>query len=310
MPDIVISEFMDEAAVARLSDAFETVYDATLVDQPDKLADLASDARCLIVRNRTQVRGALLETATKIECVGRLGVGLDNIDVAACKARNVDVFPATGANDLAVAEYVITTAQMLLRGAYLGTSSVIAGDWPRQAMIGRELAGKTMGLIGFGAIAREVAGRALGLGMEVVAYDPHLPSTDPAWQFARNVSLDGVAELSDVVSLHVPLTEATRHLVDVQFLKSMRSDGVVINAARGGVVDDAALAFALSEGEIAGAALDVFEVEPLTAEAGAKFAGLNNFIATPHIGGVTSESNVRVSHLIADKVIQKLQSSH
>ena len=173
-------------------------------------------------------------------------------------------------------------------------------------MIGRKVAGKTMGLIGFGAIARQVAIRAVGLGMDVIAYDPNLLADDPAWQFARNVSKDGIADLADVVSLHVPLVESTRHLVDLSFLKAMKKDAVLINAARGGVVDDSALAFALAEGEIAGAALDVFEVEPLTAEAGAKFAGLSNLVLTPHIGGVTDESNVRVSHLIADKVLEKL----
>ncbi|MDD9909633.1 MAG: hydroxyacid dehydrogenase [Ahrensia sp.] len=309
MAEVVISEFMDEAAVARIAAVHSCLYAADLVDRPDDLAEAVGLARALIVRNRTQLRGALLEAGGKLECVGRLGVGLDNIDVAACRARSIDVYPATGANDLSVAEYVITCAQMLLRNAYGASNAVIAGEWPRQAMIGRELAGKTVGLIGFGAIARQVAGRAMTLGCEVVAFDPMLPADDPAWAHVRNVSLDGIADLSDVVSLHVPLTEATRHMVDLRFLKAMRSDAVLINAARGGAVDDAALALALSEGEIAGAALDVFETEPLTAEAGAKFAGLPNFIATPHIAGVTEESNVRVSHMIADLVLAKLGNS-
>lgn len=306
--EIIITEFMDEAAVERLKAAHQTHYDPALVDDTAALGKMVSDAKALIVRNRTQVRGGLLESAAALSCVGRLGVGLDNIDVPACKARGIDVYPATGANDLSVAEYVITTAQALLRGAYSGTAAVVAGDWPRQAMIGRELAGKTMGLIGFGSIARQVAGRALALGMDVVAYDPHLLADDPAWSHVRNVSLDGMADLADVVSLHVPLVESTRHVINLAFLKAMKPSAIVINAARGGVVDDAALALALSEGEIGGAALDVFEVEPLTAEAGAKFAGLSNFIATPHIAGVTTESNVRVSHLIADLVLARLAS--
>ena len=309
MPEIVISEFIDQAAVDRLSAEFETVYDPAFVDQPDTLASHLAETRALIVRNRTQVRGALLEAGAKLECVGRLGVGLDNIDVAACKARNIDVFPATGANDLAVAEYVINTAMSLLRGAYQAVDAMVAGEWPRQQLMGRELAGKTMGLVGYGAIARQVAARALGLGMDVVAYDPHLPGDDPAWGYARNVSLQGVADLADVVSLHVPLTEATRHLVDVAFLKSMKDDAILINAARGGVVDDAGVAYALSEGMIGGAALDVFETEPLTAEAGAKFVGLKNLILTPHIAGVTVESNTRVSHLIADLVSARLKKA-
>ena len=306
MPDIVVTEFMDEAAVDRMSVDHDCIYDPSLVDNPDALMKLIANARALVVRNRTQIRGDLLASGVALECVGRLGVGLDNIDVDACTTRNIDVYPATGANDLSVAEYVITTAQNLLRGAYAGTASVIAGDWPRTSMIGRELAGKTMGLIGFGAIAREVASRAHDLGMLTAAYDPYLPVDDVAWGVTRAMSLEELAAAADVISLHVPLTDSTRHLVNEDFLKLMNRDSVVINAARGGVVDDSALAAALACGEIGGAALDVFEVEPLTAEAGAKFADLANFIATPHIAGVTSESNIRVSHLIADKVLEKL----
>lgn len=306
MPDIVITEFMDEAAVDRMTTKFDCVYDPALVDEPERLADLVSEARALVVRNRTQVRGDLLAATKVLECVGRLGVGLDNIDVPACEARDIAVYPATGANDLSVAEYVITTAQALLRGAYLGTASVIAGEWPRQSMMGRELSGKTMGLVGYGAIAREVASRANDLGMRVAAYDPFLPAEDAAWGDTTNMSLSELAKEADVISLHVPLTDSTKHLVNAQYLAAMKPDAMVINAARGGVVDDEALAAALSAGQIGGAALDVFEIEPLTAEAGEKFAGLKNFIATPHIAGVTSESNIRVSHLIADKVLEKL----
>jgi len=309
MPEIVIAEFMDEGAVARLQEAYDCVYDPKMVDDPDTLAELASGARALIVRNRTQVRGALLDGATNLECVGRLGVGLDNIDIAACEVRDLAVYPATGANDLSVAEYVITCAQSLLRGAYAGTESVIAGAWPRQSMMGRELSGKTLGLIGFGAIARESAVRGRAMGMKTIGYDPYLADGDPNWHESTKVSLDELASQADVISLHVPLTDSTRHVVNADFLTAMKPDAILINAARGGVVDDQALAKALAEGVIGGAALDVFEVEPLTAEAGSKFAGLSNFIATPHIAGVTSESNIRVSHLIADKVLEKLNAT-
>lgn len=309
MPDIIITEFMDEDAVDRMTAKYECLYDPALVDDPERLANLVTTARALVVRNRTQVRGDLLAAATALECVGRLGVGLDNIDVPACEARNIDVYPATGANDLSVAEYVITTAQALLRGAYLGTASVVAGEWPRQSMMGRELSGKTMGLIGYGAIAREVASRAKDLGMSVAAYDPFLPAGDPAWGDTASMSLEDLANAADVISLHVPLTDSTKHLINADYLAAMKPDAMVINAARGGVVDDDALAAALAAGQIGGAALDVFETEPLTAEAGEKFAGLKNFIATPHIAGVTSESNIRVSHLIADKVLEKLNST-
>ena len=309
MPDIVITEFMDEAAVNRLKARHNTLYDPALVDRPDELPGLLSTARALIVRNRTQVRGVLLDAAPRLRCVGRLGVGLDNIDVAACKANGIAVFPATGANDLSVAEYVITTATALLRGAYFSSADVAAGKWPRQKLIGRELAGHTVGLVGFGSIAREVGWRAQALGMSVVAYDPLLDAAHPAWQLARNVSLDGVLALADVVSLHVPLTDATRNMIGAKQLAAMKPGAILINAARGGVVDEAALADALKDGQLGGAALDVFETEPLSADAGAKFSGIANLILTPHIAGVTEESNVRVSELIADLVLAHLEKA-
>jgi len=300
---------MDEAAVARLKARYATVYDPRLVDKPDELAKALADARVLIVRNRTQVRGSLLETARSLVSVGRLGVGLDNIDVEACRARGIDVYPATGANNLSVAEYVITATLMLLRGAWLSSASMTAGEWPRERLIGRELAGKTMGLVGLGAIAREVAWRAGALGMNIVAYDPNLLADDPAWQVVRNVSLDGLFEIADVVSLHVPLTDATRGITSAERIGRMKAGAVLINAARGGVVDEAALADALRAGRLGGAALDVFETEPLTKEAGEKFAGIANLLLTPHIAGVTEESNARVSGLIADLVLARLEKA-
>lgn len=306
MADIIITEFMDEAAVERLSACHETIYDPALADQPDRLAELAGQARVLIVRNRTQVRGALLEAGRKLECVGRLGVGLDNIDVAACKARGIEVFPATGANDLSVAEYVMTMALMLLRGAYGASAAVAGGQWPRQKLIGREVSGRVMGLIGYGAIAREVARRAAAFGMQAVAFDPYLDAGDPRWAGAENVSLAELLRRADVVSLHVPLTETTRHMIGAAEIASMKEGAILVNAARGGVVDEAALAEALKAGRIGGAALDVFETEPLDAESGARFAGLDNLILTPHIAGVTEESNIRVSDLIADTVLKFL----
>ena len=306
MADIVITEFMDEAAVGRLAQVHDTLYDPKLVDDPGQLHGHLASARALIVRNRTQVRETLIGMGPKLRVVGRLGVGLDNIDVAACKARSIKVIPATGANDLSVAEYVITTALMLLRGTYLRSAEVAAGAWPRQSMMGRELADKTIGLVGYGAIAREVAWRAHMMGMQVVAYDPYLMADHPGWQIARNVSLDAVLELSDVVSLHTPLTDATRHMINARALSLVKSDAILINAARGGIVDEAALAEALKEKRLGGAALDVFETEPLTAEAGEKFRDLPNLVLTPHIAGVTDESNVRVSHLIAEKVLEVL----
>jgi (S)-sulfolactate dehydrogenase len=306
MPDIVITEFMDEAAVAGLAARFDVLYDPKLVDDSTRIAASLTGARALIVRNRTEVRDALLAAGPKLVCVGRLGVGLDNIDVEAAEARGVTVYPATGANDLSVAEYVVTTAFILLRGAYFASAEVIAGTWPRNRLMGREAAGKVLGLVGFGAIARETATRARALGMSIVACDPHLPADHPVWAGAERASLDAVLARADVVSLHVPLTRETRGLIGRDALARMKRDAVLINAARGGVVDETALADALKAGALGGAALDVFDEEPLPAGRGAVFAGCPNLILTPHIAGVTQESNVRVSSLIADKIAAHL----
>lgn len=310
MPKVVISEFMDEAAIAQELAGFDTLYDPGLVDRPEDLVAAIRDADALIVRNRTQVRGGLIAAAPDLKVVGRLGVGLDNIDVAACAARAIAVHPATGANDGAVAEYVIGTAMLLLRGAYGATARVAAGTWPRNALMGREIAGKRLGLVGFGAIARETARRAAALGMDLAAHDPFLPPGDPAWSPGygpvANRGLDDLIAESDVLSLHVPLTDATRGLIGADAIARMRKGAILINAARGGVVDEAAVAAALRAGHLGGAALDVFEREPLDAEAGAAFGGVPNLILTPHIAGVTVESNVRVSAVTARAVRRHL----
>ena len=306
MAEIVITEFMSAQAVARLEENHAVLYDPGLADRQREIPAVVQGCRALIVRNRTQVNDHLLARADKLECVGRLGVGLDNIEVEACKARGIAVYPATGANNLSVAEYVITSAMMLLRGAYQSNAAMIAGQWPRQSLMGRELSGKTLGLVGFGAIAQETARKASALGMKIVAHDPFLPESHPAWRTVEHLSLAALLSVSDVVSLHVPLTNETRHQIDADALKLMKKDSVLINAARGGVVDEAALADALHQGKLGGAALDVFEREPLDAAHGKRFEGLNNLILTPHVAGVTVESNVRVSDLIADLVLGHL----
>ncbi len=309
MAKIVISEFMDDDAVTAMSQRHDTYYDQGLADRQDEIAPLIADAAALIVRNRTKVTAELLDAAPGLKCVGRLGVGLDNIDLEACRARGVTVYPATGANNLCVAEYVIANAMTLLRGAYQSQDAMLCGEWPRQSLIGNEMAGRVMGLVGFGGIAREVAVRASVLGMQVVAYDPYCLADDPGWQIARNVSLDGVLEYADVVSLHVPLTDDTRHMIDESALAKMKSGSIIINSSRGGIIDEEALASALSDRRLAGAALDVFETEPLTAEAAMKFSGLNNIVLTPHIAGVTHESNVRVSAVTAQTVLAHLEDN-
>lgn len=303
---ILITEFMDETQVARLSGEHPTRYAPDLADRQQDIPALMSGIRALIVRNRTQVTGALLEQAPDLKVVGRLGVGLDNIDLAACADRGIEVIPATGANTLSVAEYVATNALVLLRGAYLSNDRMLAGEWPRSDLSGRETAGRVLGLIGFGAIAQETARLGRAMGMRICAYDPHLPEDHSAWSHAERLDLEGVLSNADAVSLHVPLTSETRHMLNKSMLALMKSDAVLINAARGGVVDEAALVAHMKSGHIAGAALDVFETEPLTKESAAIFEGVQNLILTPHIAGVTEDSNVRVSEMIASEVLSRL----
>lgn len=303
MTRIVISEFMDLPAVESLRGAFDVDYAPELVDDRAGLLARVADAHALIVRNRTRVNREVLAAAPRLRAVGRLGVGLDNIDVAACEAAGVAIYPAIGANSLAVAEYVVATAMVLLRGAYLSSNDVAAGQWPRTRMSqGRETAGKTLGLVGFGGIGRMTAKLAQGLGMRVLAYDPMLPPDAPAWSEAGvgRRELDALFGEVDVLSLHVPLTESTRGLVDAARLARMKPDAILVNTARGGVVDETALAATLRNGKLGGAALDVFDDEPL--RAGSPLAGAPNLILTPHIGGVTRESNERVSSLIAERI--------
>jgi (S)-sulfolactate dehydrogenase len=307
---VLIAEFMDEAAVASLQRRFATTYDAELVARREELLGAVADADALIVRNRTRVDGELVAAGRKLRIVGRLGVGLDNIDLPACEARGIQVIPATGANALAVAEYVIGTAMTLLRGAYFSTPTVAAGEWPRGALgNGRELAGKTLGIVGFGGIGRLTAGLGRALGMTSIAFDAQIPATSAVWTEQQTTPrrFEELLRDADVVSLHVPLTPATRKLMDAGKLALMKHGGILVNTARGGVVDERALAEALNAGRLGGAALDVFETEPLPA--GSPLAGCPNLILTPHIAGVTRESNARVSMMIAEKVAAALEAA-
>jgi (S)-sulfolactate dehydrogenase len=306
LSDIVISEFMDAAAITEVLKGRDVLYNPELVDRPTELQAALTDCRALIVRNRTQVRGVLLEAAPRLKVVGRLGVGLDNIDLEGCKARGIEVRPATGANDLAVAEYVITAALMLVRRAWFATDRVAAGAWPRMDLIGHELAGKRLGLVGFGAIARLTAAKGAALGMRIAAFDPFVPEGNPAWQGVERCTLEALLASSDVISLHTPLTPRTRRMIDGAALQRMKPGAIVINAARGGVLDEAALVTALQAGRLGGAALDVFETEPVSQATGAMFQGVPNLILTPHIAGVTEESNVRVSSVTAKAVLEVL----
>ena len=310
MADIVITEFMDDDLAHDLARTHEVLYDKTLVDRPEDLLAAARGCRALVVRNRTRVDAALLDQCPKLKVIGRLGVGLERIDLEACAARGVVVCPARGANAVAVAEYVISAVLTLFRGTHDVTTRVIAGEWPRESLAGREADGRVLGLVGVGDIARAVAARAGALGMRLQAHDPYVAADDPVWRTLNvdNVALDPLLAESDVVSLHVPLTDETRGLIDAAALARMKPDALLINTTRGGTVDEAALVAALKEGRLGGAALDVFAEEPLTAAAGAKFRDVPNLILTPHIAGVTEESNRRISEVTIANVLKVLDA--
>jgi (S)-sulfolactate dehydrogenase len=304
---ILVSEYLPDEHLDRLRSEHEVVYDPDLgTDRPRLLAHVAG-VEAIFTRNRTQVDEELLGAADSLRVVGRLGVGLDNIDLEGCADAGISVISAHGANAVSVAEYVIGAMFVLIRGVYGMTPSMLAGEWPRQGhAFGRELTGQTLGLVGFGAIAREVASRAGGLGMEVLAHDPFLDEADLAWGAVRSVGLDALLAASDVVSLHVPLDEGSRGLIDSAALARMKPTAILINTSRGGIVDETALVEALRQGRLGGAALDVFATEPLGPEAAAVFAGTANLLLTPHVAGNAREAVDRVATLIVDAVLTEL----
>jgi (S)-sulfolactate dehydrogenase len=306
---IVVSEFMDPRAVEQLQALHDVVYEPMLVDDQPRLLQLAPEIDALIVRNRTQVRGDLLAALTRCKVIGRLGVGLDNIDVTACESKGMAVIPATGANALSVAEYVIAAILVLLRGVFASTADVASGKWPRNALSnGRETGGKRLGIIGFGTIGQTTARLAKGLGMDVSAFDAMLDADAPVFKKhgVTGAGLQALITQSDVITLHVPLVESTRGLFGAECIASMKAGAVLINTSRGHIVDLAAAADSLRNGRLGGAAFDVFDDEPLGAIS--ELQGCPNLLLTPHVSGLSAESNERVSTLIAEKVLAALKT--
>ncbi len=305
---ILITEFMDEAALQRFPDSYSIHYDPALVDNQEALIVELACADALIVRNRTQVNQSLIAMAPKLKAVGRLGVGLDNIDVQACEDKAIAVLPATGANALSVMEYVIAATLMLVRGVYLANGQMLQGGWPRSELgQGGEIQGRVMGLCGFGGIARLVADKAMALGMRVAAYDPYLAADDPAWGGVIRCDFSELIRRADVLSLHLPLTSETSHMVGSEAINCMKPTAILINTSRGGVVDEEALIEALQSNRLAGAALDVYAKEPLSEEQAHRFTNCPNLVLTPHIAGVTREGNTRVSYVTVDNVMRVLE---
>jgi len=268
------------------------------------LAARLADVDALIVRSETKVTAKIFDAAPRLAVVGRAGVGVDNIDVPAATAHGVYVVNAPLGNIVSAAEHAIALTLSLLRRIAEADRSVRAGEWTRSKFIGRELRGKTLGLVGIGRVGSEVARRAAGFEMRVIAHDPFATEASARAAGAQLVDLDELLRSADVISLHTPLTEKTRNLINADALAKMKRSAVIVNCARGEVVDLTALATALEAGTIAGAALDVYPSEPLPADS--PIRGARNTVLTPHIAGSTSEAQVNVAVDVVQQILDVL----
>ena len=307
MKKVLITEFMEQDSVDKMSENFDVTYDTSLHENQAKLSSLIVNTDAVIVRNKTQLTEDLLSKADQLTFVGRLGVGLDNIDTDYCSNNGIFVQPATGMNADSVAEYVITCSLSLLKNipiAHHGTSS---GQWPRTSIESRELGRKTLGLLGFGVIGKKVSRLAQVFGAKVIAYDPFVKESEASKHNVSLVKQEDLFDLSDVISIHLPLTDQTRNLINARSFNLMKQNPIIINSSRGSIVNEKDLLQAYSEKIISGFALDVYSSEPVEEDFYKHISNSMNCILTPHNSGVTTESNVRVSQFIAEKTINFLR---
>jgi len=296
---IVIPDGLAPEGLAVLRTAAEVVETSA----PRDLAEF--DA--LIVRSRTQVTAAMISSGLpRLKVIGRAGVGTDNIDLEACRAGGVIVVNAPQASTTAVAEHTLALMLALARDIPFADRTMRLGDWPKRDLQGIELSGKTLGVVGMGRIGSAVARMASALGMRPIGFDPVLSVESIRQAGAEPCSLDDVLAQSDFITLHVPLTDATRHLVDADALRKVKPTVRLISTARGGVIDEEALLQALEEGRVAGAALDVFRVEP---PGDHPLLQHRRVVATPHIAAQTSEAQRRASIDIAHEVLAALSGT-
>jgi D-3-phosphoglycerate dehydrogenase len=266
----------------------------------EEFVEALREAEALIVRSATKVDRAMLEEAPRLRAVGRAGVGVDNIDLEAASERGIAVFNAPEGNTVAATELTMALILTVVRRVAEADRSIREGRWNRSAFRGVELRGRLLGLVGAGRIGGEVARRCRAFGMDVIGFDPYLAAEAAEVLGVRLVEFDRLIEEADVISLHVPLTEETRGMIDEAVLRRMKREAFLVNASRGGVIDEDALAEALSEGWIAGAALDVYATEPLPADSPLRAAP--NLVLTPHLGASTREAQVEVAREVAIKL--------
>ncbi|MFN0117827.1 MAG: phosphoglycerate dehydrogenase [Elusimicrobiota bacterium] len=269
--------------------------------KPEELLKEIGIADVLLVRSETRVTPTVLESGKNLKLVGRAGVGVDNIDLAAASKQGVIVMNVPGGNTVSAAEHTVSLIMALAHNVAAADSSMKQGRWDRKKFTGSELVGKKLGLIGLGRVGREVATRALGLEMQIMAHDP---MADPEWcklVGVKLVSLETVIAESDFISTHVPLTEATKNMINAQTIAKMKKGVRIVNCARGGVIDEKALLDALNSEHVKGAALDVFEQEPPTDYSVIKHP---NVVATPHLGASTEEAQSKVAVQLAEAVVE------
>lgn len=265
-----------------------------------EFAEALSDADALIVRSATKVSRDLIEGAPQLRAVGRAGVGVDNVDIPAASEQGIAVFNAPGGNTIAAAELTLALLISVARKIPAAEASLRQGNWDRAAFKGVELRGKVLGLIGCGRIGAEVAIRCQAFGMGVVVYDPYLGEERADELGVQLVGLEEVLEVGDFISFHVPLTDETRGIVGAGEIERMKPTAFLVNASRGGVVDEVALVEALQSGAIAGAALDVYEQEPIPVNSPLRTTP--NLVLTPHLGAATAEAQMGVATEVAEKI--------
>jgi len=301
-PKVLISDPMSSAAKAAFeARGVDAVQSGKLT--PDELAATIGDYDGLAVRSASKVTADLLEHAPRLKVVGRAGIGVDNIDVAACTARGIVVMNTPSGNAVTTAEHALAMMLSLARHIPQANATTHAGKWAKSDYLGMELTGKLLGIIGSGNIGSIVAQKALGFGMKVQAYDPFLSVERAQSLGIRKVELDELLETSDIVSLHVPKTNDTTNIISATALNRMKPGALLVNCARGGLVDELALKAALESGHLKGAALDVFDTEPAKDN---PLFGLPNLVCTPHLGASTMEAQEKVAIQVAEQMADYL----
>ncbi|MGC8955099.1 MAG: hydroxyacid dehydrogenase [Fervidobacterium sp.] len=299
---IHVNDPLDKQATEKLA-SLPNVQLTSQHFEKDELIKIMPEIEILIVRSATKVTADIIEAGTKLKIIGRAGTGLDNIDVKAAEAKGIKVINTPGANSISVAELTIGLMIACSRHIARGANDLKNGKWTKKELEGHELYKRTVGIIGFGNIGREVAKRLLAFDMKVLAYDPFVKETDID---VKIVDLNTIFKESDYITIHVPLTPETKHLINKETIEKMKDGVIIINAARGGIIDEGALYEALVSGKVYAAGLDVFEVEPPTDELRQKLLSLPNVVATPHVGASTFEAQERVGMLLVERLIKEI----